>query len=132
MTCCWRITKDPSHDILRAACLQNEIVPEKLLNQYEKRFEKRDKGSEKRSETRLKKCLAPLRPLKNISPALFNKSYKFFTAQNLYKKKVFCSPRGSAGEKIFLKPPETGNLRSQALKKGGSFFSFSWSFFAYS
>ena len=56
---------------VRAARVQNEIAPEKLLNRYEKRFEKREKGSEKRSETRLKN-LAPLRPLKNISPALFN------------------------------------------------------------
>ena len=39
----------------RAACLQNEIAPEKLLNRYEKGFEKREKGSEKRSERRLKK-----------------------------------------------------------------------------
>ena len=45
------------------------------------------------------KILAPLRPLKNISPALFNKlkKKKFFTAQNLHKKKRFFSPRGSAG-----------------------------------
>ena len=31
---------------LRAARLQNEIAPEKLLNRYEKRFEKREKRSE--------------------------------------------------------------------------------------
>ena len=58
--------------MVRAACLQNETAPEKLLNRYEKRFEKREKRSEKRSETCLKK-LAPFRPLKNISPALFSK-----------------------------------------------------------
>ena len=29
--------------LLRAACLQNEAAPEKLLNRYEKRFEKREK-----------------------------------------------------------------------------------------
>ena len=57
---------------LRAACLQNETAPEKILNRYEKRFEKREERSEKRSETCLNK-LAPLRPLENISPALFNK-----------------------------------------------------------
>ena len=35
--------------IVRAACLQNETAPEKLLNRYEKRFEKREKkGSKKR------------------------------------------------------------------------------------
>ena len=44
------------------------------------------------------KYLAPLRPPKNISPALFNKIFKsFFTAQNLHNKQVFFSPRGSAG-----------------------------------
>ena len=61
----------PGPRFLRAACLQNETVPEKVLNRYEKRFEKREKGSEKRCA--FEKCLAPLRPLKNISPALFNK-----------------------------------------------------------
>ena len=43
-----------SRMFIRAACLQNETAPEKLLNRYEKRFEKCEKGSEKRSETRLK------------------------------------------------------------------------------
>ena len=36
---------------VRAARVQNEFAPEKFLNRYEKR----EKGSEKRSETRLKK-----------------------------------------------------------------------------
>ena len=36
---------------LRAARLQNETAPEQILNQYEKWLEKREKGSEKRSET---------------------------------------------------------------------------------
>ena len=62
------ISGDSWPAILRAARVQNETAPEKLLNRYEKRFEKREKGSEKRSE----KCLASVRPLKNISPALFN------------------------------------------------------------
>ena len=43
-------------DLFRAAPLQNETAPEKILNRYEKWFEKREKGSEKRSETRLKNC----------------------------------------------------------------------------
>ena len=42
------------HPLVRAARVQNETAPEKLLNRYEKRFEKCEKGSEKRSETRLK------------------------------------------------------------------------------
>ena len=41
-------------DFFRAARVQNETAPEKFLNRYEKRFEKREKGSKKRSETRLK------------------------------------------------------------------------------
>ena len=48
-----------TQEIIRAACLQNEIAPEKLFNRYEKRFEKREKRSEKRSETRLKKKISP-------------------------------------------------------------------------
>ena len=40
--------------IVSAACLQNETAPEELLNRYEKWFEKREKGSEKRSEMRPK------------------------------------------------------------------------------
>ena len=43
----------------------------------------------------IENILAPLRPLKNISPALFSKFKKFFTAQNLHKQKTF--RRGSAG-----------------------------------
>ena len=43
------------------------------------------------------KVLAPLRPLKNISPALFNKFWKFFTAQNLHKKKFFFTARPRRG-----------------------------------
>ena len=40
--------------MIKAARLQNEIAPEKLLIWHEKRFEKRGKGPEKRSETRPK------------------------------------------------------------------------------
>ena len=36
---------------VRAARLQNKIAPDKVLNRYEKWFEKHEKGSEKRSET---------------------------------------------------------------------------------
>ena len=39
---------------VRAARVQNETAPEKILIWHEKRFEKREKGSEKRSETRPK------------------------------------------------------------------------------
>ena len=40
--------------MVRAARVQNETAPEKFLNRREKQFEKREKGPEKRSETRLK------------------------------------------------------------------------------
>ena len=46
----WLCKVAAANHILRAACLQNETAPEKLLNRYEKRFEKREKGSEKRSK----------------------------------------------------------------------------------
>ena len=60
-------------EYFRAACLQNETAPEKCLDQYEKGFEKREKRSEKKTiRNAFEKLLAPLRPLKNISPALFN------------------------------------------------------------
>ena len=39
---------------IKAARLQNETAPETLLIWHEKRFEKREKGPEKRSETRSK------------------------------------------------------------------------------
>ena len=44
--------------ILRAACLQNETAPEKLLNWYEKRFEKYEKRSEKQPK-RVWKMFSP-------------------------------------------------------------------------
>ena len=56
---------------LRAARLQNETVPEKLLNRYKKRFEKREKKIQKPIRNATKNILVPLRPLKNISPAFF-------------------------------------------------------------
>ena len=60
-------------ECFRAACLQNETDPEKCLNRYEERFEKREKRIRKTIRNAFEKFLAPLRPLKNISPALFNK-----------------------------------------------------------
>ena len=61
------------HTHVRAACLQNETAPEKLLDRYEKRFEKREKKIRKTIRNVFEKMLAPLRPLKSFSPALFNK-----------------------------------------------------------
>ena len=76
-------------EILRAACLQNEIAPEKFLNRYEKRFEKHEKGSEKRSETRLKKRL-PLSGRLKIFHRHFSTNFKSFSPPKIFtKKKVF-------------------------------------------
>ena len=60
-------------ELIRVACLQNETAAEKLLNRYEKRFEKSEKKTWKTIRNATEKVLAPLRPLENISPALFNK-----------------------------------------------------------
>ena len=83
----------------RAACLQNETALEKLLNRDEKRFEKREKKIRKAIRNVFEKCLAPLRPLKNISPALFNRNFKSFSPPKICAQKIvfFFSPRGSAG-----------------------------------
>ena len=73
---CARINAHASaHKInfLRAACLQNETAPDKFLDRYEKRFEKTRKGIRKTIRNAFEKFLAPLRPLNNISPALFTK-----------------------------------------------------------
>ena len=67
---------------LRTARLQNEIAPEKFLNRHETWFEKREKGSEKRSETCPKKFKPLSRRLK-ISHRPFCKS---FSPPNFWKK----------------------------------------------
>ena len=46
----------------------------------------------------IEKCLAPLRPTKNFSPPIFHQILKVFHHPKFaQKKKVFFSPRGSAG-----------------------------------
>ena len=89
-----KICHKKSHHIFRKreflgrhAC-RTKLPPEKLFNRYDKRFEKREKRSEKTIRNATEKLLAPLRLLKNISPALLN-NLKFFTAQNLHQKKSF-------------------------------------------
>ena len=52
--------------------------------------------------------LAPLRPLKNISPALFNK-FKSFSPPKICTKKVFFLPRGSAGVATLKNKRKTKN-----------------------
>ena len=43
---------------IRAACLQNEVAPEKLLKRYEKRFEEREKDP-KNDPKRVWKMFSP-------------------------------------------------------------------------
>ena len=62
-----RRMKAHDHAEHRVARLQNEIGPEKCLIQREKGFEKREKKIRNVPE----KLVAPLRLLKNSSPALF-------------------------------------------------------------
>ena len=45
--------------LLRAACLQNETAPEKLLNRYEKWFEKREKKIRKTIRNATEKTFSP-------------------------------------------------------------------------
>ena len=61
--------RTPLPNSVRAARVQNEFAPEKFLNRYEKR----EKGSEKRSETRLKKILALSGLLKIFHRPFFTK-----------------------------------------------------------
>ena len=55
----------------RAARLRNRTAPDKNLIWHEKRFEKREKGPAKTIQNVTEKLLAPLRPPKHFSPALF-------------------------------------------------------------
>ena len=59
--------------IFRAACLQNEIAPKNFEIDTKNGLKKREQKTRKTIRIANKKLLAPLRPLKNISPALFNK-----------------------------------------------------------
>ena len=70
---------------IRAACLQNEIAPEKLLNRYEKWFEKREKRSEKRSETRPKNVY-PLSGRLKIFHWHFSTHFKSFSPPEICTK----------------------------------------------
>ena len=63
--------------------------PRKILKPIQKTVWKTRKRIRKTIRNAFEKLLAPLRPLQNISPALFNKFLTFFTAQNLHKKKFF-------------------------------------------
>ena len=76
------IRANHSHDLLRAACLQNEIAPRKFSNRYERWFEKREKGSEKRPTN--------VKPL-NISHPHFSKSFhrpKFVRKEQFFHREA--------------------------------------------
>ena len=74
---------------LRAACLQIETAPEKLLKRYEKRFEKREKRIRKTIRNVFENVLAPLRPLKKYFTGTFQLILKFFRRPKFAQKKVF-------------------------------------------
>ena len=59
--------------IVWAACLRNETGPEKTFKSIRNTVWKTRKKIRKTMRNAFEKLLAPLRPLKNISPALFNK-----------------------------------------------------------
>ena len=82
---------------IKAARLQNETAPEKLLNRYEKRFEKREKKIRKTIRNAFEIFLAPLRRLKKYFTGTFQQILKVFHRPKFAPKKVFFSPRGSAG-----------------------------------
>ena len=61
------------HFLLRWHVCRTELPPKNFKIDTKKRFEKREKKIRKTIRNVFEKLLAPLRPLKNISPALFNK-----------------------------------------------------------
>ena len=95
-TCAKQFLAD-KFQLVRAACLQNEIAPEKLLNRYEKRFEKREicgeKGSEKLSETHLKKKIRPSQAAYKYFTGTFQLILKSFSPPKICTKKSFFSAR---------------------------------------
>ena len=84
--------------------------PRKTFESIRKRFEKRGKKVRKTIRNATENCLAPLRPLKNTSPALLKKIKKVLHRPKFAQKKVFFSPRGSAGV-------ATLNLKSESLDR---------------
>ena len=72
--------------------------PRKTLKSIRKTVWKTRKRIWKTIRNATEEVLAPLRPLKNISPALFSTNFKSFSPPKICtKRKVFFSPRGSAG-----------------------------------
>ena len=67
--------------------------PWKTFKSIRKTVWKTRKRIRKTIRNAFEKNVAPLRLLKNISPALFNNFYKFFTAQHLHKKSFLFTAR---------------------------------------
>ena len=99
---------DSRFEKIRAACLQNETAPEKLLNRSEKQFEKREKKIRKTIRNAFESILAPLGPFKNILPALQQILKVFHRPKFAQQKKN--SPRGSAGVATLRKKKKKKNL----------------------
>ena len=77
----------------RAARLQNETAPEKLLTRHEKRFEKCEKRSEKNDPKRDRKFFSPSTGCIKI----FHRRFLRVFHRPKFAQKYFLSPRGSAG-----------------------------------
>ena len=74
---------------VRAACLQNETAPEKLLNRHEKRFEKREKNDPKNDPKRVWKMFSPSRTAWKYFTGTFQQNFKGFSPPKICTKKVF-------------------------------------------
>ena len=96
---------------LTAARLQNETAPETFLYRYKNGLKKREKRIRKTIRNVSENVKAPLTPLKHFSPALS----KSFSPPKLCTKKVFCSPRSSAGTATLKLPLEQKLSRLEIL-----------------
>ena len=101
----------------RAACLQNETTPEKLLNRYEKRFEKHEKGSEKRSETR-PIILKPLSGRLKILHRHFSTNVKSFSPPQICTRKKNIHREALQGWPRQNISPKGEGLLSQSASRG--------------
>ena len=78
--------------------------PRKTFKSIRKTVWKTRKKIRKTIRNAIEKCLAPLRPTQNFSPPSFHQILKVFHRPKFAQKKVFFSPRGSAGGATPTKP----------------------------
>ena len=124
-------TQNPAEnraEMFRAACLQNETDPEKLLNRYEKPAWTTRKRIRKAIRNATEKFLAPLRPLKYF-PGTFQWILKVFhrpksaTTKRLLLTARLC--RGGHAKKYGL--PESPSVLGSSRQKGiGKEVKFWW------